>query len=659
MTRFLAYILITAFITACGCPEPAQASEKAQSIQFLLSQVRASGVVLAGGTAGFYRSGSSPIEANEKTIWLDRNKATVAANPYTLDANGTAALFGDGLYRVVIKDSAGVTKYDRDGLSFKDHSSAPYVTVLDSGAVPNDGVDDKAAFQAAWNAVTGDTIHIPAGTFRLTGGFSGRPVVFQGMGAGQTILEFENMAGLDGVTFTTPTAFGQVGGFRDLTIVVKGANGRYAVTTPRGSSIFALSPQFVFERVVFKGGVESATLAGLFDYGWERYINLGDSRGTTIHDVQVFGAYDYRIAPGSTNSTHVAFYLSGLQSQGGVLTPQIDHCYALYTGTAVEFGYRVSNPFITNSQFHRVYRGIYSPNLAVSGADYGVFEPQIHNLNINAQRSGIYALKSAFWDVGAVRVTRANGGYDHSDTWYGFFFSDVDDLKLRATRSYNEGAAYTNDHIGYWFELTDFLKISDAHATSSSTSTLAKGMVIKDVPRFTLQGYSANNATVGLSLDTDSAWAPDGVISGDSYTSTVTTHRVFDTGVTRQNLTITNDDDRYTGVDATVTVISAAGTTTLIAGTDKQVKRLQFNAGAGAYTYDIVLSDTGDTEGDKFVLHIALTSANPTVRIMDGTGGVPVTQLTLQTGAPTKRYRVEIVSTGGAWRVIGASESLI
>lgn len=95
---------------------------KAQSIEFLLSQVRASGVALAGGEVEFFAAGTS----TPKLIWLDRNKAEEAANPYTLDANGTAQLFADGVYRVVIRDSTGVEKYDRDGLSFRDASSNVY-----------------------------------------------------------------------------------------------------------------------------------------------------------------------------------------------------------------------------------------------------------------------------------------------------------------------------------------------------------------------------------------------------------------------------------------------------------------------------------------------------------------------------------------------------
>jgi len=118
MKRFLSLILIAFALTACGCPEPAQAATNAQSITFLLSQVRNSSGALAGGKVYFYAAGTS----TPKTVWLNRAKTTVAANPYTLSSNATAQLFGEGLYRVVIKTAAGVTipGGDMDNLSFKD-----------------------------------------------------------------------------------------------------------------------------------------------------------------------------------------------------------------------------------------------------------------------------------------------------------------------------------------------------------------------------------------------------------------------------------------------------------------------------------------------------------------------------------------------------------
>ena len=86
----------------------------AKQIDFLLSQVRNSVGSLAGGTITFYAAGTIDL----KTIWLDREKASEAENPYTLDANGTAHLYADGIYKIVIKNAAGSTIYIRDYLYF-------------------------------------------------------------------------------------------------------------------------------------------------------------------------------------------------------------------------------------------------------------------------------------------------------------------------------------------------------------------------------------------------------------------------------------------------------------------------------------------------------------------------------------------------------------
>lgn len=129
MKRVIYLLLIQSLIFA-GCGSDAIASAKAQSISFLLSQVRTSTTSLVGGKIYAYYTGT----LTPKTIWLDRNKAAIAANPYTLDANATAQVFGDGIYHIVIKDAAGVTKFDRDGLPFQDLSGASIANVLDYGS---------------------------------------------------------------------------------------------------------------------------------------------------------------------------------------------------------------------------------------------------------------------------------------------------------------------------------------------------------------------------------------------------------------------------------------------------------------------------------------------------------------------------------------------
>jgi hypothetical protein len=74
-------------------------------IDFLLAQQRDSSTSLVNGTVTFYAAGTTTLKA----VWTDSLKVTEAANPYTLDARASAALYGDGNYKIVLKNALGAT----------------------------------------------------------------------------------------------------------------------------------------------------------------------------------------------------------------------------------------------------------------------------------------------------------------------------------------------------------------------------------------------------------------------------------------------------------------------------------------------------------------------------------------------------------------------
>lgn len=158
--RLIAYAALAVTLAMCGIPSTAHCAVKAQSIQFLLSQVRNTSGPLSGGKVYFYAAGTSTL----KTVWLDRSKTTAAANPYTLDSNGTAQLYGDGVYKIIIKTSAGVTVYNRDNQSFRDISGLVY-DVADyaslAAAVASIG-STKATLQYATDQTLTANLSIPA-----------------------------------------------------------------------------------------------------------------------------------------------------------------------------------------------------------------------------------------------------------------------------------------------------------------------------------------------------------------------------------------------------------------------------------------------------------------------------------------------------------------
>jgi microcystin-dependent protein len=106
----------------------------ANFFEILLQPVFNTEETLVGGTVDFYAPGTTG-EGNRKAIYTDQAGTIPAANPYTLSANATAALYGTGKYHVIIKDSGGVTKYDYDY----------YASSTDVTTAVVDAVDDAPA----------------------------------------------------------------------------------------------------------------------------------------------------------------------------------------------------------------------------------------------------------------------------------------------------------------------------------------------------------------------------------------------------------------------------------------------------------------------------------------------------------------------------------
>lgn len=67
------------------------------------------GVPLAGGLVYFY----VPNTEVPKNTYQDVNETILNTNPIQLDAGGEAVIWGDGLYRQIVRDSNGVTIWDQ------------------------------------------------------------------------------------------------------------------------------------------------------------------------------------------------------------------------------------------------------------------------------------------------------------------------------------------------------------------------------------------------------------------------------------------------------------------------------------------------------------------------------------------------------------------
>lgn len=126
-------------------------SDLAKQIDFLLTGIPE----CANGTVTFYAAGSGTL----KTVYLDKLAETEAANPYNLDTNGRALLFGNGTYKAVLKDADGITWITLDNLTYAIGDAGPVdadnitTGTLDGDRLPTISTTKKGAVPATGEAI--------------------------------------------------------------------------------------------------------------------------------------------------------------------------------------------------------------------------------------------------------------------------------------------------------------------------------------------------------------------------------------------------------------------------------------------------------------------------------------------------------------------------
>ncbi len=121
----------------------------AEIFHFLLNQQRDAIGIIESGSALFYEAGTS----NLKNVWTDRDKNTISANPATLAQDGTVAVYGDGTYRVVIKDSDGVVVHDYPAIEMGFVSNNLATIVADCEAAQKGAEDALAEFSEVGDSI--------------------------------------------------------------------------------------------------------------------------------------------------------------------------------------------------------------------------------------------------------------------------------------------------------------------------------------------------------------------------------------------------------------------------------------------------------------------------------------------------------------------------
>jgi len=113
----------------------------AKQIEFLMDGIRhpETDQPLNGGVVWFYQAGSAILS----NVWTSRDQSQEHANPAILDSFGRLKAYANGLYRIVIRDSAdenGDILYEADNLEFKP-------SFEDSGNIEIDGDLDMQNFK--------------------------------------------------------------------------------------------------------------------------------------------------------------------------------------------------------------------------------------------------------------------------------------------------------------------------------------------------------------------------------------------------------------------------------------------------------------------------------------------------------------------------------
>ena len=109
MKRNILSLVIAAFVALC-----ASAWAAPVQVEIFMTGMADSAVPLSGGKVYTYSAGTLAA----KSVWLDSAKAATHTNPLTLDTDGRATIYAEGLYKFVVKDADGATVCTYDNLEY-------------------------------------------------------------------------------------------------------------------------------------------------------------------------------------------------------------------------------------------------------------------------------------------------------------------------------------------------------------------------------------------------------------------------------------------------------------------------------------------------------------------------------------------------------------
>jgi hypothetical protein len=312
MKKYFHVVVLAALIAGLIFSPPSFAASMGMQIDFLLSQVRSSAGSLAGGKVYFFSAGGS----TPKDVYLDINKtAPAAANPYTLDANGTALLYGDGLYRIVINTAAGATVFDRDNIRLEDFirgaTGTPDNTTFLRGddswfKIPrfwdNNAFSDNLVLYATDAILKGPPVDVRS--YRVTGqtvdNVTNAQAAINAASYGQTVVFHDNLALTSSLTGKTGVNLLGLG----ITMSSTAAAMSYIINLDNVTDVsvsgFTFTTGTTLTGASCETGIRIATgsqrIKVFNNYFHDIYIGLFTQlEQTTNSDIQIFGNAFYRM----------------------------------------------------------------------------------------------------------------------------------------------------------------------------------------------------------------------------------------------------------------------------------------------------------------------------------------------------------------------------
>jgi hypothetical protein len=177
----------------------------------------ADGKPYAGGTIATYVPGTT----TPKATWVDPGEAALNTNPIVLDAAGRCIIYGDGNYRLILRDAAGNLIWDQPSSTIVSAAMYPVVSAPTIADAQNllgitgfaTAADLASAISAEQNARiaadTAETNRAEAAEANLQSQIDAINTTLAGMGGSSGLPHFEagvgvsDSTGVATVTFTT------------------------------------------------------------------------------------------------------------------------------------------------------------------------------------------------------------------------------------------------------------------------------------------------------------------------------------------------------------------------------------------------------------------------------------------------------------------------